>query len=179
MIVEAVSKMPFHEFLASEVFAPLGMNDSVMYQRGLNSVSNRAFGHKREGDKWVRADQSLTSAVRGDGGVYCSLKDYRKWLDGIDQQKLLSKSSYEAMFAPQVVTDRHGSRYGYGWFIDEYRGQPRIHHNGETIGFRQCAQIFPDRHAAVLVQFNCDVAPEPEALKKIGERVADILIFND
>ena len=71
----------------------------------------------------MRADQSLTSAVRGDGGVYSSLRDYRKWLAAIDERKLLSKASYEAMFSPQVKTDRDGSHYGYGWFIDEYRGE--------------------------------------------------------
>jgi CubicO group peptidase (beta-lactamase class C family) len=177
LIVEAVAKKPFHEFMASEIFTPLGMTGSVLYQRGLNSIANRAYGHERRGDEWVRSDQSLTSAVRGDGGVYCSLNDYRKWLDSIDQQKLLSRASYDAMFLPQVRTDRHDSHYGYGWFIDEYRGEPRIHHNGETHGFRQCVQRFPKRGAAILVQLNCEIPPEPDGMTKVGERVADILLF--
>jgi CubicO group peptidase (beta-lactamase class C family) len=179
LIVEGVAKKPFHDFMASEIFRPLGMNQSVLYQRGLNSISNRAYGHERRDGNWTRADQSLTSAIRGDGGVYCSLNDYRKWLDGIDQRKLLSKSSYDAMFAPQVVTDRQGSHYGFGWFIDEYRGEPRIHHNGETRGFRQCVQRFPQRKAAILVQLNNEVAGDPEGMTRIGNRVADILIFNE
>jgi CubicO group peptidase (beta-lactamase class C family) len=178
LIVENVVKKPFHDFMASEIFQPLGMNESVVYQRGLNAVTHRAFGHERKDDKWVRSDQSLTSAVRGDGGVYTSLRDYRKWLAGIDQQKLLSKSSYDAMFSPQVQTDRHGSRYGYGWFIDEYRGEPRIHHNGETHGFRQCAQRFPKRQSALLVQLNGEIDGDSEGLTKMGERVADVLIFD-
>jgi CubicO group peptidase (beta-lactamase class C family) len=177
LIVEIVAKQPFHEFMEREIFQPLGMTNSVLYQRGLNSIRNRAYGHERRGDEWVRADQSLTSAVRGDGGVYCSLKDYHKWLTAIDQKKLLSKASYEAMFSPQVVTDRHGSHYGYGWFIDKYRGQPRIHHNGETHGFRQCVQRFPNRDAAILVQLNCEVAAEPDGMTNIGNRVADVLLF--
>ena len=55
--------------------------------------------------------------------IYTSLRDYRKWLRGIDERKLLSDASYDAMFSPQVETDRHGSHYGYGWFLDEYRGE--------------------------------------------------------
>ena len=157
LIVEVAAQKPFHEFMASEIFRPLGMNDSVLYQRGLNEIPHRAFGHERSDGKWVRADQSLTSAVRGDGGVYSSLRDYRKWLRGIDEQKLLSKASYDAMFSPQVVTDRNGSHYGYGWFLDEYRGEPRIHHNGDTHGFRLCVQRFPKRDAAILIQLNCEV----------------------
>jgi CubicO group peptidase (beta-lactamase class C family) len=178
LIVEAVAQKPFHEFMAREVFHPLGMNDSVLYQRGLNEVPHRAFGHERRGGDWVRSDQSLTSAVRGDGGVYTSLLDYQKWLRGIDEHKLLSKASYEAIFSPQVLTDRHAAHYGYGWFIDEYRGEPRIHHNGETHGFRACVQRFPKRHAAIFYQLNNEIEGDSEQLTKIGERLANILIFD-
>src|SRR5262245_43855562 len=80
LIVEAASRQPFHEFMLTEVFLPLGMNHSVLYQRGLNEVPERAFGHERKEGKWIRADQSVTSAVRGDGGVYSSLNDYQEWL---------------------------------------------------------------------------------------------------
>ncbi|MEX2307349.1 MAG: serine hydrolase domain-containing protein [Pirellulales bacterium] len=66
LIVEVVSKTPFHEFMAREVLRPLGMNDSVLFQRGLNEVPYRAFGHERREGRWVRNDQSLTSAIRGD-----------------------------------------------------------------------------------------------------------------
>jgi CubicO group peptidase (beta-lactamase class C family) len=178
LIVEVVSKKPFHDFVASEIFRPLGMSGSVLYQRGLNEVPHRAFGHERRDGNWVRSDQSLTSAVRGDGGVYTSLRDYQKWLRGIDEQKLLCKASYAAMFSPQVLTDRHGAHYGYGWFIDEYRGEPRIHHNGETHGFRACVQRFPKRDAAIFFQLNCEIEGDGEQLTKFGERLADILIFD-
>lgn len=178
LIVEAVAQKPFHEFMASEVFRPLGMKDSVLYQRGLNEVPHRAFGHEQRDGKWVRSDQSLTSAVRGDGAVYTSLRDYRKWLAGIDDRRLLKDSSYDAMFTPQVLTDRHGSRYGFGWFIDEYRGERRIHHNGETHGFRECVQRFPKRRAAIVFQLNCEIAGDSEQLTKLGERLADILVFD-
>ncbi len=178
LIVEVASQKPFHAFLASEIFRPLGMDDTVLYQRGLNDVPHRAFGHERRDGSWVRADQSLTSAVRGDGAVYTSLRDYRKWLRGIEYRKLLSNPSYDAMFSPQVVTDRHGSRYGFGWFIDEYRGEPRVYHNGDTRGFRLCVQRFPQRRAAVFVQLNCEIEGSTEQMTQIGERLADILIFD-
>ncbi len=177
LIVEQVSHKPFHEFMASEIFQPLGMDHSVVYQRGLNAVSNRAYGHEKRDGKWIRSDQSLTSAVRGDGGVYTSLRDYRKWLQGIDDQRLVSEASYQAMFSPQVETDRNGSHYGYGWFLDEYRGEPRIHHNGDTQGFRACVQRFPQRRAAILILFNCEV--EDDQMTKIGERVANTLLFEN
>jgi CubicO group peptidase (beta-lactamase class C family) len=177
LIVEVVAKKPFQQFMASDVFGPLRMNSSTLYQRGLNSVPHRAFGHEKKGGAWVKSDQSLTSAVRGDGGVYTSLEDYRKWLRGIDEQKLLSKASYAAMFSPHTTTDRNGAHYGYGWFIGEYRGEPRIFHNGETHGFRACVQRFPKRDAAIFFQLNNEIEGNSERLTKIGEQLSDILIF--
>lgn len=178
LIVEVASGRPFHEFVSAEVFRPLGMENSVLYQRGLNEIPHRAYGHERRDGRWVRADQSLTSAVRGDGAVYTSLRDYRKWLREIEEQRLLSAESYKAMFAPQIVSDRNGSRYGFGWFLDEYRGEPRIHHNGDTRGFRLCVQRFPRRRAALFVQINNEVDGDPNQMTKLGERLADLLIFD-
>ncbi len=178
LIVEVTADKPFHEFMADEVMRPLGMNDSLLYQRGLNEIPHRAFGHARQNDQWHEADQSLTSAIRGDGAIYTSVRDYHKWLSGIDEKKLLSATSYSAMFTPHVVTDRDGSAYGYGWFIDSYRGEPRIHHNGDTRGFRVCAQRFPRRRTALLVQLNSETGGESEQMTKLGERLADLLIFD-
>ena len=110
LIVEVAAKQPFHEFMAAEIFKPLGMDNSVLYVRGLNAIQNRAYGHEEREGKWVRSDQSLTSAVRGDGGVYASLHDYLKWLTALDERKLFSPAAYQAIFSPQVATDRGGSR---------------------------------------------------------------------
>lgn len=178
LVVEVVARKPFHEFVADELFRPLGMKNSVLFQRGLNTVPHRAFGHRRRNGKWFRADQSLTSAIRGDGAVYTSLRDCQKWLQGIDEQKLLTAKSYAAMFTPQIATDRGNSRYGFGWFIDEYRNEPRFHHNGDSRGFRLCLQRFPKRRATLLVQLNCEIEGDTEQMTKLGERLADALIFD-
>lgn len=178
LIVEITAKKPFHEFVRDEVLLPVGMHDSVLYQRGLNEVPNRAFGHEKKNGQWTRADQSLTSAIRGDGAIYTSLRDYRKWLIGIDERKLLSPESYKAVFTPHVLTDRNKAHYGYGWFIDSYRGEPRTYHNGDTRGFRLTSHRFPNRRATVLIQLNNDLVGDPDQMTTLGERLADILIFN-
>ena len=175
MIVEIAADKPFHQFMVDEVFRPLKMDDTLLYQRGLNELKHRAFGHEWKDDKWVRADQSLTSAIRGDGVVYTSLDDYHKWLTAQARRAILSDKSHRDMYSPQARTDRGENHYGYGWFIDEYRDARRIHHNGDSRGFRLCVQTFPDRLGAIVLQFNSEVE---EDMTKVGERLADILIFD-
>ncbi len=59
LIVEAVAKKPFQNFMADEIFKPLGMNESVLYQRGLNEVPHRAYGHQMQNGDWVRPTRVL------------------------------------------------------------------------------------------------------------------------
>ena len=44
--------------------------------------------------------------------------------------------------------------YGFGWFLDPYRGHRRYAHYGETVGFRTAIQRFPDDALTVIVLAN-------------------------
>jgi CubicO group peptidase (beta-lactamase class C family) len=44
--------------------------------------------------------------------------------------------------------------YGYGWFVDPYKGKHRQWHAGETTGFRTAVQRFPDAKLTVIVLAN-------------------------
>jgi CubicO group peptidase (beta-lactamase class C family) len=72
LIVAKVSGVPFDEFLARRIFAPLHMDRTLVYRKGKNEVTNRAFGHTKEAGSFVETDQSSTSATLGDGGIYSS-----------------------------------------------------------------------------------------------------------
>lgn len=63
----------------SRIFLPLGMNNTVAYEEGSSTVTNRAFGYTMKDGVWTQKDQSTTSAVLGDGGIYSSIDDLAKW----------------------------------------------------------------------------------------------------
>ena len=44
--------------------------------------------------------------------------------------------------------------YGFGWFLEPYKGHRRMWHYGETVGFRNSIQRFPDDHLTVIVLCN-------------------------
>jgi CubicO group peptidase (beta-lactamase class C family) len=178
LIVEQASATPLPQFMQRELFRPCGMDGAVMYMQGMNAVDQRVFGHERtpDGAGWVRADQSLTSAVRGDGGIYASAVEYGKWFAGLHGGKVLGKEQLAAMLSPQAATDRDGASYGYGWFLDKYRGRRRAYHNGGTRGFAHTVQTFPEQSAAVVVLLNGETA---EPMTEVGEKVADLLLFSD
>ena len=178
MIVEKVSGKPFGQFLHERIFAPLKMNHTLAYEKGKNEVPHRAYGHSKQKDgSWRETDQSATSAVLGDGGIYTSIDDLEKWDRALRQHTLLSDAEMqpaltpvEPASGPAKVSSGKTLSYGFGWFLDPYQGHRRMFHDGETIGFLTTIQRFPDDKLTVIVLANrTDV--DPEAL---GLKVADL-----
>ena len=75
LIIEKASSVSFPQFLKHNIFDPLGMTNTLAYAHDSIEVSHRAYGHSRTENGWEVTDQSPTSAVLGDGGVYSSLID--------------------------------------------------------------------------------------------------------
>ena len=69
LIVKNVSGKGFAEFLEEEIFFPLGMSNSIAFEDGISIVENRAYGYSQIDSEFTRDDQSITSAVLGDGVV--------------------------------------------------------------------------------------------------------------
>ena len=178
MIVEKVSGKPFGQFLQDRIFAPLHMNNTLAFEKGKNEVPHRAYGHTKETDSFKETDQSPTSAVLGDGGIYSSIEDLAKWDQALRRHTLLSKTQMQPALTPVQVagglpsSEGHSVSYGFGWFLDPYRGHRRMWHDGETIGFHTTIQRFPEDNLTIIVLANrTDVDPEKLALK-----VADLFL---
>ena len=173
LIIEARSGQKFARFLKENIFEPLKMNNTLAYEQGFSGVPNRAFGHAQRSNVWQRTDQSLTSSVLGDGGVYSSLTDLFKWDQSLYKSKLVSERTLRMAFTPHITTDRPGRSYGYGWFIGEYRGLKEISHSGDTIGFRTRIARLPEKHFTVIILANRADAK----LDDFPHRIDDILLF--
>lgn len=177
MVVEKVSGKPFAEFLHDRIFAPLKMDHTLAYEKGKNEVPHRAYGHTNEKDGWRETDQSPTSAVLGDGGIYTSIDDLVNWDRALSQHTLLSEremqpalTPVEPSAGPAKLAGGAPVRYGFGWFLDPYKGHKRSYHDGSTIGFRTTIQRFPDDNLSIVVLANReDLNPAELAL-----RVADL-----
>jgi CubicO group peptidase (beta-lactamase class C family) len=167
LVVAKVSGQPFPEFLRQRILAPLKMDHTVAYVKGRNEITNRAYGHTKEGNTWKQTDQSSTSATLGDGGIYSSLEDLANWDEALRTNKLLSKEEMQPALTPVSLpatsvnadaqprwpanSDRpEGSpvSYGFGWFLDPYEGHPRMWHYGETEGFHSYIVRFAKNKSA-------------------------------
>jgi CubicO group peptidase (beta-lactamase class C family) len=159
LVIERISGESFASFLRTSIFGPLGMENSVAFEAGISSVPHRAFGHSRSGDRFIRNDQSITSAVLGDGGVYSSIDDLRRWDQALNGATLLRRETLQQAESPAVVTDDPAIHYGFGWRISRHRGHRAVWHSGETRGFRNALVRFPDERLTVIILTNRNESP--------------------
>jgi CubicO group peptidase (beta-lactamase class C family) len=172
LIVEKVSGMRFADFLKTRIFDAVGMPNTVAFEDGRSTVSRRAFGYTVHGDSVTRSDQSSTSAVLGDGGIYSSVEDMAKWEGAIRSGALVDSATWKATFTPFALSNGSSSGYGFGWFIDDFQGHRRYRHHGETMGFTNSIMRFPDDSLTIVILTNrSDSAPWT-----IAERVAALYL---
>jgi CubicO group peptidase (beta-lactamase class C family) len=172
LIVETRSGNTFARFLRENIFHPLGMRNTIAYEQGISSVPNRAFGYTLRSNRCERTDQSLTSSVLGDGGIYSSVSDLFKWDQALYGSKLVSRRLLQQAFTPGTGTDKPETGYGFGWYISEHRGIKEVWHSGETCGFTTRLARFPEKKFTVIVLTNRRNA----AIDTLPHRIADLYL---
>ncbi|PYJ07567.1 MAG: serine hydrolase [Verrucomicrobia bacterium] len=168
LIVEVRSGNPFAEFLKRNIFQPLKMNRSLAYEQGLSTVPNRAYGYSADGDGFKRTDQSVTSSVLGDGGIYSSVTDLYRWDQALYTSKLVSPKMLA--FTPASTADHPDTGYGFGWYIGSYRGLKEIWHSGNTRGFTTRIARFPEKKFTIIILTNRSEAKLADLPPPIADR---------
>ena len=149
------------------------MTRTLAYEKGKNEVPDRAYGHTKEPAGFRETDQSSTSATLGDGGVYSCLDDLAKWAEALRTNALLTKAEMTQALTPvRLAADGSGAAlaqgppggenlfpnqpvaYGFGWFLEPWRGRPRAWHHGETMGFRSIVERFTADGLTIVVLAN-------------------------
>jgi CubicO group peptidase (beta-lactamase class C family) len=173
LVVARVSGRPFGDFLRRRIFEPLEMEDTLAFEKGRNEVRRRAFGHTRDSGAFREADQSPTSATLGDGGVYSTVEDLARWDEALRVSTLVSPAWMKPALTPVTLAGGSATRwpaepgddnlmpgrlvsYGFGWFLDPWRGHARMWHHGSTSGFRSVIERFPDDSLTVVILANRD-----------------------
>lgn len=150
-LLEKISGLSFARFMDRYIFGPLAMSHSQVPESGA-SFSGRAFGYHYDGSRWRWADQDVTSATQGDGGLYTSAEDYCKWL----MARLPSPAEIKW---PPAHLPAVGERVWYhdGWFLgEEADGTHCRFHSGESTGFRHIVYCNEKHGLAVILFSNGD-----------------------
>ena len=131
VVVERVSRRTFGEFLGQEIFAPVGMSSTFVYDASGKKNARTAIGY---GQFW-QVDDGGPTAIPGDGGVYSTVDDLFKWDQALYTERLVHQSTLAEAFAPGKVQEGT-STYGFGWNIEQDGDSKYLWHQGSHAGFR-------------------------------------------
>lgn len=135
-IVERVSGQGFEDFMHDEIFTPLNMGDSDVYNWLSDSQSGR-LANRTQGF-WGTTPAELThlDGIAGDGAVFASIADILKWDEALRDNTLVTEQTKLRAFTPAVVSDGTPTNYGYGWSVFTDDGVDYVSHGGSWLGAR-------------------------------------------
>jgi CubicO group peptidase (beta-lactamase class C family) len=172
LMVEKYSGQDFPDFLKDNIFQPLGMNATVAHIKNQNTVTERAFGYSRENGIWTRKDQSSTSAVLGDGGIYSNVLDLYKWDQALYKGSILPKTTVEETFTNGQLNDGSRIDYGLAWHIKDYQGEKVVYHTGSSTSFRNIFYRIPSKQLSIIILTNRN-EPAEESMVSLAEKVME------
>lgn len=136
-IIERVSGTSFQSFMASNIFNPLNMKDTQVFNLLSESEPlRRVYGYKSSlwlfGGKKVPQDLNYFDGVAGDGAIYSSAQDLYLWHKALNEGALVSNELYNIAYTPAQLSNGSKTKYGFGWFINTDKS---VEHAGGWQGF--------------------------------------------
>lgn len=133
-IVEKVSGLKFDEFMQQDVFQPLGMENSYVFNP--NKIQGLQFQTTGHNKNCRPVFDDYMNGVVGDKGVYSAVEDMFKWDQALYTEQLVKQSTLEEAFTPISYDYKHGSNYGFGWRIKLLEdGTKVVYHTGWWKGY--------------------------------------------
>lgn len=118
LIVAIVSGQSFADFLKANVFDPLGMRHTVVYDESRPARHKLAHGYCDENGRFQRWDYPLLTV--GDGGLFSTLDDLFLWDQALNTERLVPKAALEQAFTSGTTNDGMPVGYGFGWITNVF-----------------------------------------------------------
>jgi CubicO group peptidase (beta-lactamase class C family) len=154
LIVSRVSGKSLRAFAEENIFKPLGMKNTLLFDNRFEVVKNRAQGYRIGPGNTIRARATLDDLV-GAGGVLTSVEDLSLWVQNFYQPKVGNKELIELLTTPGTFNNGEKMTYAFGFWRTRYRGLPVIEHSGNIqSGYRAKIFSFPEQKFTVIALTN-------------------------
>lgn len=160
-IIEKVSGRPYADFMAENIFIPLGMQDTAIEGRERSAVRH-VPGYRRIDGEFVPGRVISMSQAYAAGALVSTVDDLARWDAAISSGKLLRASTWEKAFTPYTLSDGSVTKYGYGWDIGLFFGQKIISHGGNVSGFNAGVLRIPAHGIYIAVLNNAEAGHDAE-----------------
>jgi CubicO group peptidase (beta-lactamase class C family) len=126
LIIEKASGKSYADFLQTNFFAPLQMNDTYVFNMSDSAKAMPSFDWRGRLEKLTFLDTGF-----GDKNIYSTPEDLLKWDQALYTNQIFTAKTLEEAYTPYSNEKRGIRNYGYGWRMNVYpNGKKIIYHNG-------------------------------------------------
>jgi CubicO group peptidase (beta-lactamase class C family) len=157
--IEGASGRKFADFVRESVLTRAGMLQTRPDDRFAIVPRRTRFYSKNESGAVVNAEFLDASYKVPGGGLLSSATDLARFAVAILTDQLLTRTTRDMMWAPQMPSDGLGRMvYGLGWQMGITDGVAGVGHGGSQQGTSTTMLLAPDARAGVVVLTNSDAA---------------------
>ncbi|HEU5051631.1 MAG TPA: serine hydrolase domain-containing protein [Hanamia sp.] len=126
LIIEKASGESYADFLQQQIFTPLHMNDTYVWNIKDSATAMPSYNYRGRPEAFTFLDCGF-----GDKNIYSTPEDLLKWDQALYTDQFLPQDLIEKAYTP-YSNEKPGIRnYGYGWRMNVYPdGRKVIYHNG-------------------------------------------------
>lgn len=152
IVVQRVSGQSLAEFTKQNIFISAGMINTEWRDNHNRIVKDRAMSYvlTKNGYETLMPNEDAC----GDGGLLTTTEDLLKWNNFYLSGKLGTASLLSNQIKVEAFNNGKMNDYGAGLYIQKFKGQNLIVHNGLTAGYRAFLEIFPDINISVAILSN-------------------------
>ncbi|MBN3520238.1 beta-lactamase family protein [Algoriphagus lutimaris] len=168
MVVERLSGKSFAEWMASEVFEPLGLEHTYVEDNYTRIVPGNASSYYHSHDRIFERALDYWNYT-GAGNIHSSSEDLLIWAKNLYKPKPGWENAFEQMKEIGLYSNGQAGNYAFGLIVDQFGGQRRIHHSGSIGGFRAQIATFPDLKLSISILSNFSSSNLGQKLNGISE----------
>jgi CubicO group peptidase (beta-lactamase class C family) len=172
-LIARVSGMTWEKFVQTRILDPLEMSNSFSSLEAMKDKSNMATPHSTSTGKirtigWF--DERINGAA---GGIVSNVDDMSKWMitqlnkgkygTGL-QKQLFTAARQKEMWTIHTVLpasdfpryNQHFAGYGYGWDLNDLKGNLQVSHTGGLPGMLTSVTLMPDLKLGIVILTNTE-----------------------
>jgi len=164
MVMEASAGKDFLSYMASAVFTPLAMTNTIP-DDATRAIPRRTRFYKSKDGGGFELEPDVDNSYKwASGGFLSTPEDLVRFGSAHLQPGFLTRASFDALFTSQETNDGKKTGYGIGWDIrKDKHGHPIWMHTGGSVGGTSVLLIQPDSRMVLAMTANCTDAPLDKA----------------
>jgi CubicO group peptidase (beta-lactamase class C family) len=179
-VIPKITGKPWDIYLKENLFAPLGMANTLALSQDLPLTLNRTVPHTIVEGRLTPIPYPQLDNLAAGLSISSSMSDMGKWAMAllnngkVGSRQIIPEAAIKKTQALQdlagvvnqpSVTPPDNERFGLGWFLKDYAGRRLVIRNGRVSGYLSSVTLVPQERLGIIILTNTDKNELYEALR--------------